>query len=127
MIDKAASCLSTVSAVHALVNDLLRATAHGHTVVIDGRDAGLVIFPDVNYKFFLTAAPKIRARRWQIEQQRRGNKYTLQESLAEVNERDERDSSHAVAPLVVPEGAVIISSDADTVAQVIAKMQSHVV
>jgi len=124
VIDQAASCLSTVPAVRAFVNDILRATAHGHTVVIDGRDAGSVIFPDATHKFFLTASPHVRAQRWQADQAQRGNQYTLQEALAEVNKRDERDSTRAVAPLSVPEGAVLVSTDTDSVLQVVAKLQA---
>lgn len=126
LIDQAASCLSTVPAIRALVNELLRFIAQDKDVVIDGRDAGSVIFADADYKFFLTAAPEIRARRWQIEQQRRGNQSTLQEALAEVNERDLRDRTRAVAPLVVPKDAHVIATDTEDASQVLDTMLREV-
>src|SRR5436189_2561743 len=61
--------------------------------VLNGRDIGTVVFPDADLKFFLTASAEERAHRRFIEQQ--DLPVTLQETLAEMRERDRRDSTRA--------------------------------
>lgn len=82
------------------------ATAHGGGVV-EGRDIGSVVFPDAALKVFLTATPEERARRRDDE------------SADDVRRRDLIDSTRAVSPLVVAEGAVVVDSTGRGVDEVV--------
>ena len=83
-------------------------------IVTEGRDQGTVVFPSADVKFFLDAEPEVRARRRQLELQERGEYKSFREVLAEVVERDRRDSTRRADPLRPAEGAVHIdTSDMD--------------
>lgn len=109
-IDRGASIVSTNSFVRDALLALQRHIARTQSVVVDGRDTGSVVFPHAEYKFFITASLKERARRWRLDQAKRGMVFTDEQACAAVAERDERDSSRALAPLTVPDGAVVIDS-----------------
>jgi len=79
-------------------------------VVYDGRDAGTVICPNADKKFFITAAPEVRAMRRYKEFQQKGISTTYEEVLAQTKERDARDSSRSSAPMKPAEDAVIIDT-----------------
>jgi cytidylate kinase len=67
--------------------------------VLDGRDIGTVICPNADVKIFVTATPEARASRRHAELTARGESISEAEVLADIRQRDERDSSRAVAPL----------------------------
>ncbi|MDD2327687.1 MAG: (d)CMP kinase [bacterium] len=68
-------------------------------VVMDGRDIGTVVFPDAELKLFLTASPEVRARRRFDEMTAKGEDPLFEEVLANVKERDLRDTSRTESPL----------------------------
>jgi len=87
------------------------ATAPGHRgAVLEGRDIGTVVFPDADAKFFLTAAPEVRARRRFEELRARGDPATFEQVLAEQEKRDREDSERAVAPLRPAADAAIVDT-----------------
>ena len=104
---------SAVSA-HPAVRDFLLATqrniAKTHSVIMDGRDIGTVIFPDAEVKIFLTASPEDRARRRYEEQLSRGIAVEYEKVLAEIIERDHNDSTRAVAPLKPADDAIMLDN-----------------
>ena len=67
--------------------------------VLDGRDIGTVIFPDAAVKIFVTATPEVRAGRRAAELQAAGAKVNVTEVLADIQRRDQRDTTRAAAPL----------------------------
>ncbi|MCH9852606.1 MAG: (d)CMP kinase [Alphaproteobacteria bacterium] len=79
-------------------------------LVLDGRDIGTVIFPDADYKFFLTADPDIRAQRRHQELQAKGDAVTLQEVSDALQLRDDNDSKRALAPLKPANDAIHLDS-----------------
>jgi cytidylate kinase len=82
--------------------------------VLEGRDIGSVVFPNADFKFFLTAKPEARARRRYEEDKTKGRVSTYEQTLAEINERDERDVSRKDSPLTIADDAVVIdTSDLD--------------
>jgi cytidylate kinase len=82
--------------------------------VLEGRDIGSVVFPDADVKFFLTAKPEARAKRRFEEDRARGRESTYEQTLSEINERDERDVSRADSPLTIADRAFVIdTSDLD--------------
>ncbi len=79
-------------------------------LVADGRDMGSVIFPDATLKIFLQASPEARAKRRVAQLQVQGINVTLATVLAELIERDERDTQRSIAPLKPASDAWIIDT-----------------
>lgn len=92
--------------------------------VLEGRDIGTVVFPDADVKFFLTAEPQQRAERRFAEEQ--GDKAGLAETLADMIERDQRDSTRADSPLKIADDAVVIDSTGISIEEVFERMMSNV-
>ena len=120
---------STVSAHQGVRNVLLamqrKAGATGG-VVLEGRDIGTVVFPDAEVKLFLTATPEVRARRRFDELTAKGQKVTFEETLADVQTRDAKDSGRAIAPLRQADDAVLFDSSDMTIEEVVSKMRALV-
>jgi cytidylate kinase len=82
--------------------------------VLDGRDIGTVICPDATVKLFVTASPQARAERRYQELRERGGDTIKPRVLAEMAERDRRDSERAAAPLkAAPDAYLLDTSDMD--------------
>lgn len=94
--------------------------------VLNGRDIGTVVFPDADVKFFLTAMPAERAERRFKEDQTSGASPTFDQTLAEMIERDKRDSTRADSPLKVADGAIVVDSTGKTVDEVFALMMKRI-
>jgi cytidylate kinase len=113
---------STVSA-HKEVRDALlslqRNAGKDGGVVLEGRDIGTVVFPDAEKKFFLTASPEVRARRRHDELERKGEKVTFEETLADVHTRDSQDRGRAVAPLRPADDATFVDTSAMSIEQTV--------
>ena len=111
-IAQAASVVSTISDVRKVMvrhqREIGNAAPNG--CVLEGRDIGSVVFPDADLKFFLTAKPEARARRRFEEDKGKGRVSTYEQTLAEINQRDERDVSRADSPLTISEEAVVIDT-----------------
>jgi len=116
---------SVISAIPAVRRNLVRRqremSAQGG-VVLDGRDIGTVVFPSADVKFFLTAVPEARARRRFDEDHRTEPDLTFQDTLADINTRDERDSTRADSPLAIAEDAIVIDTTELDIEQVFARM-----
>jgi cytidylate kinase len=115
---QAASKVAAIADVRAALLDFQRRFAAcppgGKGAVLDGRDIGTVVCPDAGIKLFVTASPETRAQRRLKELQGRGVDTTLDKVLAEMRERDERDSQRAVAPLKPADDAQVLdTSDLD--------------
>jgi len=79
-------------------------------LVADGRDMGTVVFPTSPLKIFLTATAKVRAERRFHQLQGQGQSVSLARLLSDIEERDRRDKSRSVSPLVPAEDAVVVDS-----------------
>jgi cytidylate kinase len=91
------SAVAKMARVRDWVNDVVRQTARGHDVVVDGRDIGTIVFPNADLKVFLVADPWERARRRLT--QRLGRGPTDEEIAAETErlvQRDARDATQTV-------------------------------
>lgn len=94
--------------------------------ILDGRDIGTVICPDAPVKFFISATTEIRAeRRWK-ELQSQGIPVTYEAVLAEMRERDARDTGRATAPTKPASDAIILDTTAMTAAQVLDAALAHI-
>ena len=87
-----------------------RNIAEKNSVIMDGRDIGTVILPDADLKVFLTASPEARAKRRYLELTEKGIATSIEELIAQQKERDARDSSRDVAPLMPAEDAVLLDN-----------------
>ncbi|MGI8787348.1 MAG: (d)CMP kinase [Pyrinomonadaceae bacterium] len=111
-VGQMASIVSTVSEVRKILVEHQRTLGQNspNGCVLDGRDIGTVVFPNADVKFFLTAKPEARAQRRYAEDLQRGRITTYEETLAEINLRDERDVSREDSPLSIAEDAVVIDT-----------------
>jgi CMP/dCMP kinase len=112
VVAQAASVVSTISEVRRVMVEHQRAIGLGALAgcVLEGRDIGSVVFPNADVKFFLTAKPEARARRRFEEDRSKGRISTYAQTLAEINQRDERDVSREDSPLTISEDAVVIDT-----------------
>ena len=91
-------------------------------LVADGRDMGTVIFPDAAFKVFLTASASDRAKRRYKQLKEKGLSVTLGGLQREIEARDSRDASRAVAPLKPAEDALLIDTTGMGIDEVVAKV-----
>lgn len=123
-IAQAASIVSTNSEVRRIMvehqRQMGRNAAKG--CVLEGRDIGSVVFPDADIKFFLTAKPEARARRRFEEDKAKGRVSTYEQTLAEINERDQRDVSRHDSPLTIAEHSIVIDTSELDLAEVFEQM-----
>lgn len=103
-----------------------RQFAVGQNVVTEGRDQGTVVFPQAECKIFLTASPRERARRRHLDLLAHGEHVTLEEVLADQNERDLRDASRDVGPLKPADDATTLSSDGLSADEVVDRLEALV-
>ncbi|ALN58274.1 (d)CMP kinase [Lysobacter enzymogenes] len=106
----AASAIAAIPEVRAALKDRQRAFRQEPGLVADGRDMGTVIFPDAQYKVFLTASAEERAERRYKQLKDKGVSVTLDGLLREILARDARDAQRAVAPLRPADDAVRIDT-----------------
>lgn len=92
--------------------------------IYDGRDTGTVVCPDADIKLFVTASPEVRAERRYKEFLQKGLNKTYEEVLAQIKERDERDSNRSAAPLKPAADAVIFDTSEYNAEQVFEKVCS---
>jgi len=117
-----ASRVSACSAVREAMGQLQKSMGEQGGVVLEGRDIGTVVFPQAEVKFFLLASAAERGRRRFEELRAKGLQVDLQQTIAEVEERDAADSNRQHAPLVQAEDALVIDTTAMTIDQVLQEM-----
>ena len=119
-------CAASVSVMRRAMVERQRAISK-RGAVLNGRDIGTVVFPKADVKFFLTAAPGERAeRRYKEDQETARVSTTLAETLADMIERDRRDSTRADSPLKVADDAIVVDSTGKTIDEVFTEMISNV-
>ena len=109
-IAKLASKLSSKEDVRQTLYNTQRNFYSSKGLVADGRDMGTVVFKDARLKIFLTASTKVRAKRRYLELQNRGQEVNMPALIADIEERDLKDSSRELSPLFPAEDAHIIDS-----------------
>jgi cytidylate kinase len=125
-VSELAATLSQRPDVRAFADGLQRKHAARGSVVVEGRDAGTVVFPEADCKFYLDASPDARARRRFAERRAAGEPEDLWAILAAIRARDEADQTRSVAPLAPAADATCIDSSDMTVDEVVAEMVREV-
>tara|TARA_B100001027_G_scaffold129998_1_gene89928 strand:+ start:279 stop:947 length:669 start_codon:yes stop_codon:yes gene_type:complete len=84
--------------------------AKGKGLIADGRDMGTIVFPEAKHKFFITASAEERARRRENQLKELGLSVNMRILQKRIEERDNKDSSREISPLIPSEDAVVIDS-----------------
>lgn len=105
-----ASQVSTIGFVRRAMVAQQQAMGKEGGIVMDGRDIGTVVFPDAELKLFLTASPEIRAERRFKELEAKGEHPVYEDVLADVNDRDYRDTHRAESPMHQTEDSVVVDN-----------------
>ena len=117
-ISMAASTISKIPAVRMKMVELQRKIAMKTDCIMDGRDCGSFILPDADYKFYMTASSDVRAARRKKELDEKGQNLPLEEIKADIEARDKQDMTRKFAPLVVPDGAIVIDTSEMSIEEV---------
>ena len=99
VVNRTVSAISAISEVRGFLLPHLRGFAGLDNIVMEGRDIGSTVFPETAFKFYIDAAPEVRARRRAAQ--------GLKDNLAH---RDRADSSRRSSPLVIADDADVIDS-----------------
>ena len=111
-VSKAASVTSQYQPVRTKLLELQREMAKTQNVIMDGRDIGTVVLPDAQLKIFMTAKPEIQAQRRYLQLEKSGKlgDATYESILADIKERDYRDSHRENAPLRKADDAIPVDT-----------------
>lgn len=125
-ISDGASRVSRHREVRGSLLGLQRRLGEAGKVVLEGRDIGTVVFPDAEVKVFLTASDEARAQRRFDELSKAGHAVSFDEVLAEIRERDKRDSERDIAPLKPAGDAILMDTSGITLDEVVARLEAMV-
>jgi cytidylate kinase len=118
-ISRLTSRLTTLGAVRDKMTPIQRSLAAPGAAVLEGRDTGSVVWPEAEVKFYLDADLDTRARRRHDELAARGVDTALETVRDDIARRDRQDMERALAPLVKPEGAVVVDTTGLGIAEVV--------
>jgi len=121
-VSRNTSPVSETAGVRERLVQLQRAMGRQGGVIMEGRDIGTVVFPDADFKFYLTADTDERSRRRHCELRQSDHAQDLEVVHRDLEERDRRDSTRAIAPLRRAEDAIEVDTTFLTLNQVIDKI-----
>lgn len=116
-VSRHVSAISAVGEVRLAMVKQQQALGKTHSIVMDGRDIGTVVFPNAQLKLFMTASPEIRAQRRFDELQQKGETVAYESILHNVVQRDHLDSTRAESPLKQAPDALVLDNSHMSVAQ----------
>jgi cytidylate kinase len=118
-IDQLASIVSAYHSVRKALLDVQRHTAQSYNVIAEGRDCGSIVFPNALFKFFITASLEVRAQR------KKDIHRSLHDIMEDIKQRDHRDENRTLAPLMIPQGALVLDTSLLTVQETVNIMLTH--
>ena len=121
-ISTSVSAVIAVPAVRSRMVEIQRSIAKGKDCVLEGRDIGTVVFPNADFKFFLTADILVRAKRRLKDLEKIGEESTLNDLMSDIEKRDVLDSSRDVSPLVQAKDAIAINTSNLTINEQVEKI-----
>ena len=116
---KAASKISALPETRENLLLLQRSFYLPKGLVADGRDMGTVVFPNAKLKIFLNASAEIRAKRRQLELQNRGQEVNMLALIEDIKQRDLKDKTRKLSPLIPAEDSIVIDSSEMTPEEVL--------
>ena len=120
------SIVSVYPEVREKTINIQRETAKRQSVIIEGRDITSHVLPNADYKFFVTASEKVRAKRRLQDFVNAGEKVTFAQVLADLKDRDYRDSHRDICPLVRTPDSVYITTTNLTLDEAVDKVLSYI-
>jgi|SRR5271166_129120 len=126
LISDLASQFSTIAEVRTRLRELQRAAGAEGGVVMEGRDIATAVFPDAEFKFYLDADARVRARRRYLELKSQGVEIEFDDVFKQLIERDRRDSGREIAPLMRAAEAIVIDCSNLTIEQVVDQIKSQI-
>ena len=120
--ESTAKAASKISALPETRENLLLLQRGFYTpkgLVADGRDMGTVVFPNAKLKIFLNASHEIRAKRRQLELQNRGQEVNMLALIEDIKQRDLKDKTRKLSPLIPAEDSIVIDSSEMTPEEVL--------
>jgi len=123
-ISRMASIVSAIPSVREWLLPVQRRIGAAGGIVAEGRDLGTRIFPAADVKFFLEADMDVRADRRHLELAGTGRTAALAQTRREIEDRDERDRSRDLAPLVAASDATVVDTSTLTVEQVVERLMA---
>ena len=121
-----AARIATVPVVRDILRQTQRAIGERSPLVAEGRDMGTVVFSDARFKFFLDAAPEVRAMRRLRDLEERGETAELTSLTEQIRQRDALDRNRAVAPLRPAPDALIVDTSRLDIEGVLGVMLHHI-
>lgn len=119
-VERNVSAVSAQAAVRQALLQRQREVAARGGVIMAGRDIGTVVLPDADLKLYLEASPEERAKRRQIDEERRDLIRPYDVVLADIQRRDDIDTHRAVSPLRIADDALVIDTEAIDIEGVLA-------
>ncbi len=123
-ISKLSSNISKIQAVRAKMVELQRKIASTKSVVLEGRDITTVVFPNAEFKFFITASAETRAKRRYEELKQKGENVIYEEILEDINKRDHSDTTREISPLRIADDAIVLDTSESSIDEVVDKLIS---
>ena len=118
-ISRLTSRLTTLGAVRDKMTPIQRGLAASGGAVLEGRDTGSVVWPEAEVKFYLDADLDTRARRRRDDLVARGLGGDLETVREDIARRDRQDMERTLAPLVKPDGALVVDTTGHGVTEVV--------
>ncbi len=109
-ISKLASEISKIQAVREKLVSIQRKISSSKNIVIDGRDVTTVVFPNAEFKFYITASAQTRAERRYNELISKGENVSVEEILEDINKRDHNDMTRKISPLKIADDAIVMDT-----------------
>jgi len=125
-ISMLASRISAVKCVRDALLRLQREIGRAGGIVVDGRDAGTVVFPRARFKYYLDARVDVRAERRHKELLAKHMDVKYTNILYDLQQRDLQDSTRAIAPLRPADDAVCIDTSSMTIEEVVDKISQEI-
>ena len=121
-----ASKISSLPSTREILLPIQRFFLETSNLIADGRDMGSVVFPNANLKFFLDAAPEVRAKRRYLELQKRGQEVNMHDLINDIVERDKKDRTRELSPLIKTEDSILLDSTNLNQESILAEALQHI-
>ena len=109
-ITKLSSEIATIGIVRKKMVEIQREMAQNHNVILDGRDIGTIVFPNADFKFYITASLETRANRRYKELKAKGVDIEIEQIKQDLIWRDQNDQNRDIAPLKKADDAIEINT-----------------
>lgn len=125
-ISKVSTIFASVLSIRNFTKKIQRDLASNYNIIIDGRDVTSVVLKNADYKFFLTASKKVRARRRYEDYKKKGLKITYKEVYNNLVERDNANENRKYGSLIRTSDSILINSSNLTIEETVNKMYNYI-